>query len=108
MTAARTLPFPDDSDWHWRWLQAPSARAVTLHRVVAYDAMDEETWVPVRLVDATMVCGRRFPWAGMPGVLSRLGSPRCKSCCKRLGITAGFGAPFNAKPRIIEPAEVAA
>lgn len=32
----------------------------------------------------------------MPGILSRMGLPRCAKCCRRLGIPTGDGAPFNA------------
>jgi hypothetical protein len=31
----------------------------------------------------------------MPGILGRLGAPRCKHCCRILSIPDGDGAPFN-------------
>jgi hypothetical protein len=31
----------------------------------------------------------------MPGIFSRMGAPRCKRCCKAVGIPAGNGAPYN-------------
>jgi hypothetical protein len=33
----------------------------------------------------------------MPGIFSRMDLPRCKHCCRKLGIPAGDGAPFNDK-----------
>lgn len=41
-------------------------------------------------------CGLRAQMA-LPGVLARLGRPRCKRCCKAIGITQGNGCPANDK-----------
>jgi len=31
----------------------------------------------------------------MPGIFSRMGAPRCKACCRALGLPEGDGAPYN-------------
>ena len=41
------------------------------------------------------VCGRSGRmW--MPGIGSRLDAPRCRQCCKGVGIPFGYGIPLNA------------
>lgn len=43
---------------------------------------------------ADAMCGRTIrPCA--PGVMSRLGAPRCRACCEALGIPQGDGCPIN-------------
>jgi hypothetical protein len=82
--------------WRSRWLVLlPSWRV--LHRV------SEATWKNVddyggSYVEGTgtMVCGASGKLY-MPGLLSRMGLPRCKKCCKALGIPPGDGAPYNDK-----------
>jgi len=103
LTDRRALPFPDDADWHWRWIQFAGAGATILHRVLSYVLVDAE-WVQIH--DVETACGMRIKRTGMPGLLSGLGAPRCKVCCRRLGIPAGDGAPYNAEPKIVEPREV--
>ena len=58
-----------------------------------HGAVDEE-WV--RVFDVETVCGEKWEATNMPGFLSRTGAPRCRKCCKRLGIPPGIGAPYNA------------
>lgn len=45
---------------------------------------------PVRLA-----CGRTASLACIPGVFSRLGSPRCSGCCRAIGLPQGIGSPVN-------------
>jgi hypothetical protein len=45
---------------------------------------------PVRLA-----CGRRAAWVSIPGVLTRLGAPRCTGCCRATGLPPGVGSPKN-------------
>ena len=96
-----TLPFADDSQWRWRWVRRPDGRSLSLHRVLFYREVDDG-WA--KIYGVITVCGRAFKRTGMPGILSRMGAPRCRACCRRLGIAEGDGAPFNA--HIEEPAEV--
>lgn len=42
------------------------------------------------------ICGRKFE-ADLPGIFSRMGTRRCRACCKKLGIPHGSGAPPNDK-----------
>lgn len=99
----RDLPFAHNEQWHWRWVQFPGNSATTLHRVASYSRLDKR-WVEIYGVRT--VCDRHIVRTGMPGILSRMGAPRCKVCCRRLGIPAGDGAPFNASPKIEEPRAV--
>ncbi len=92
MTDSTQLPFASANDWHWRWVQRPAARAITLHRVKSYRARDDD-WV--RLYGVLTVCGRAFKSTPMPGFCSRTGAPRCRRCCRRVGIPEGLGNPYN-------------
>ncbi len=92
---APSLPFLDDTRWRWVQLRA----AVKLHRVQGYRSRDEDD---VQLLEVVTVCGKRSESANMPGIFSRIGAPRCKDCCDRLGIPRGDGAPFN-QSKFVEP-----
>lgn len=48
-------------------------------------------------------CGRSARWY-IPGLLSRLGMPRCIPCCKRIGIAPGNGTPANERARMTRTA----
>lgn len=68
----------------YRWLVLPQWRV--LHRVaqITWDDSDKIAGV------GKTVCGR----SGLlqtPGVLSRLGLPRCRQCCRILGLRQGNG-----------------
>jgi hypothetical protein len=89
--ARQPLPLPTDN-WVSRWLMFPSARTYLLHRVSAIDWWVEDGAL-IRGSGVTL-CGRRG-FLHMPGVLGRLGGPRCPECCKRLGIPEGEGNPYN-------------
>lgn len=43
---------------------------------------------------ASTLCGRSG-WLAVPGVFSRMSTPRCKRCCRLAGIPAGDGSPKN-------------
>lgn len=43
-------------------------------------------------------CGRTGVLC-IPGVLSRLGAPRCRRCCERTGMPHGAGSPVNSPGR---------
>jgi len=88
------LPFPEAERWFWRWEQF--ATSAVLHRIAMarmWYAQDGSLAVSMG-VDGRTACGmsgRLF----VPGVGSRLGAPRCRSCCRALGIPWGEGAPYN-------------
>jgi hypothetical protein len=85
--------YPSFDSWRKRWVQM--GRSVVLHRVAATEGDDWEAdgWVPIGVQGVT-ACGRKGR-LGMPGILSRMNAPRCRQCCRRLGIPAGQGAPYN-------------
>jgi hypothetical protein len=73
-----------------RWLVIPGTWS-KLHRVTG-GRTDEEH---IAVNYATTACGLAPRRMVMPGVISRLGLPRCAHCCKKLGVSRGDGAPFN-------------
>ncbi len=76
------------AQWHERWLVLPSWRV--LHRIAEIEWKGgERIWG-----DGIAVCGARGRFA-MPGVLSRMGRPRCVRCCGALRLPRGYGAPYN-------------
>ena len=76
-------------DWRKRWLQ--SGNRARLHRVASIAWADsDEIWG-----HGATACGE-FGELHMPGILSRMGAPRCERCCAVARIPAGAGAPFNA------------
>lgn len=91
-TRAKILPFPplriNKDHWRSRWLV--TRRWTVLHRVSAIEWQDGE------MIEGpgVTVCGHHAHLR-MPGIFSRMGLPRCKVCCRRLGIPAGDGAPYN-------------
>jgi len=93
MTAAtpRTpLPLSDDH-WRSRWLVLPSWNR--LHRVseIVWEGEGEDD---KRSGHGVTLCGRKG-YLQMPGILSRMGGPRCAHCCRLAGVPQGDGAPFN-------------
>ncbi len=42
-----------------------------------------------------LYCGIRVRGLTLPGVLSRLGAPRCRRCCKMFKFPFGIGSPRN-------------
>jgi hypothetical protein len=84
-----------------RWMQFLGSESSVLHRLAS---MEWGAGLPDGLGDrqeeyrqggtAVTVCGRKgVMW--MPGMGSRLDAPRCRQCCKGVGIPPGYGAPFN-------------
>lgn len=75
--------------WGLRW--AHVGRSYSLHRVAEVDlwALERDASAP-----GSAVCGRAGELC-IPGIFSRMGSPRCARCCAVVGIPRGHGAPFN-------------
>src|ERR1700686_4578955 len=90
LNASKKLPARLSS---WRWVIFPGGRR--LHRVSKLDieAVEKsgETGGP-----GETVCGRRGTLI-MPGVLSRMGLPRCHHCCRMISMPDGLGNPRNDK-----------
>jgi hypothetical protein len=57
------------------------------------DDWDADELTP-RGIQGTTACGRSGR-LGMPGLFSRMGAPRCKQCCGRVGVLEGRGVPYN-------------
>ena len=81
-------PLDTGTDWRRRWSVLPGWRR--LHRVSEIVCLGPDD----KYGDGVTVCGQRGPLT-MPGILSRMGCPRCAHCCDALGIPRGDGAPFN-------------
>ncbi len=84
----------------WDWLIPNSLKLPNLiHAPKRWRPDDEEAYDE----DAVTECGLR---AGMeiPGVLTRMGSPRCAACCHQTGMPTGVGSPKNdeACRRVVE------
>jgi len=62
-----------------------------LHAPADYD-VDEFNW---RAENVTLACGRHTATAWIPGVFSRMETPRCAQCCDALGLPRGVGSPKN-------------
>ena len=75
-------------DWRRDWLVLPTWNR--LHRVVDIEWDEEDSPHGT----GTTLCGR-FGRLSIPGIMSRMGMPRCARCCKLTGIPRGDGAPFN-------------
>jgi hypothetical protein len=84
------LPLPVEH-WRSRWLVLPTWDR--LHRVseIEWEGDDADD---LRHGTGTTLCGRKG-YLQMPGVLSRMGLPRCAHCCRLAGVPRGDGAPFN-------------
>lgn len=85
------------NDRIWRWLTSPNYGV--LHRVIEQtwnsdDHEDDEDMWAVRNCVGRTACGREGRWI-IPGIFSRMGAPRCKRCCARVGVPPGDGTPWN-------------
>ncbi len=82
---------------HGDWLVLPSWRV--LHRIheIAWEGGDPqiECWG-----EGVALCGAAGVFS-IPGLLSRMGLPRCGHCCRILGVPRGPGNLLNA--RVEEP-----
>lgn len=81
-------------DWRKRWVYLAADDYDYLHRVKKIETWDDG-YIPIGGPGET-VCGLEGRLA-MPGVMARMGLPRCEECCRRLDISPGDGAPFNDK-----------
>lgn len=89
-------PWDTGDDWRRRWVQ--SIKKPVLHRL-SDDAVEnvegqDNDFAGVNFRGTTM-CGRKSPHWFMPGIFSRMDAPRCKQCCRILGLSEGNGCPAN-------------
>jgi hypothetical protein len=106
------LPFTDQEEWRWRWMQVHGSEDDTLHRLRSFVTKDDDYGAGV--TEAIAVCGLTSARMLMPGVFSRggfasgvsgikaEGAPRCEECCRLLNIPSGNGCPFNFRKEIGE------
>ena len=82
-----------EDDWRKRWVQ--SSTGFVLHRV---SEMPDYWFADGGFAGGRgrTVCGVRSRLI-MPGLFSRLGSPRCRRCCRIVGVPYGDRVPFNDK-----------
>ncbi len=73
----------------WTWCQ--TANGLLLHAVHSFDGDDD--LFPIGGTGVT-VCGVKAR-LDIPGLLSGLGAPRCRKCCRLLGWPDGDGSPKN-------------
>lgn len=78
---------------HW-WLTPPTWNRLHAVPADAWDLERAERESEYMRLPAVAACGQHAEWT-MPGVLSRLGMPRCVWCCRTLGVPAGDGTPAN-------------
>ena len=90
MSVCKPPDFGDD--WRRRWLVLPSWNL--LHRVADIEWDKYETGDDAPYGTGTTLCGRKG-WLQMPGIMSRMGLPRCAHCCRLAGVPLGDGAPAN-------------
>lgn len=82
------MSLPRMAEWRERWLQFSGGR--TLHRVASITWEDAD-----RIAGHGVTACSQFKRLVLPGVLSRLGAPRCRVCCAIAGLPDGKGAPMN-------------
>ena len=82
------------ADWRWRWVVLPGWRR--LHRVSLLDLNQfrNDKRIPAQGGKGVTVCGRKGLLI-MPGILSRIGLPRCHHCCRITHVPDGLGNPYN-------------
>ena len=80
----------------WRWLVLDSWRV--LHRVVEQtangDDLEDNGGLAIRWAEGRSACGITARFV-IPGIGSRMGLPRCKHCCRKVGVPYGDGTPWN-------------
>lgn len=78
-------------DWAWEWVFYEPLGKVLHHVSRVAHAPTDQDW----RISGESTCGLYLIPTGMPGVMSRIGAPRCKRCCRKLGLPEGFGNPHN-------------
>ena len=82
------------------WVETAADDWAALHWPNAYTPRDETS-----VTAALFGCGATADRAHIPGLSSRISSPRCEGCCDAAGLPRGFGSPVNDKAcrRLILP-----
>lgn len=82
------------------WVETAADDWAALHWPNAYTPRDETS-----VAAALFGCGATADRAHIPGLSSRISSPRCEGCCDAAELPRGFGSPVNdeACQRLILP-----
>lgn len=82
----------EQEPWYREWVQFPGGGdSGTLHRAGAVAWDGPGAWEHGH---GSALCGRTGVVV-VPGILSRLGAPRCPACCAAAGVNVYFGHPRN-------------
>ena len=76
------------AEWDWVYTRSPGGHR--LHHVAEWEDPD----IVEPYGQGVTTCGYCGELA-IPGIVSRLGLPRCAHCCDRLSIPRGKGSPKN-------------
>jgi len=92
--------YPTTSNHGMWWLTTRSWERLHAVSPNQLDQDDEGRLDDLRVgeMPLTALCGAAI--TSWPGVLSRLGMPRCEHCCRMLGIPPGHGTPGNEAARV--------
>lgn len=87
-------PVPDNANCWWLTTRATWKHLHAVPGDVVTPEQHQEAIDEGEPLTRTAVCGRTLDLA-YPGISSRFGMPRCRDCCRVLGIPAGDGTPCN-------------
>lgn len=73
-------------DWVMTWSGHVLHHLAAVKRPIMFDSMSQG--------EGRTSCGITGQLC-IPGIFSRMGAPRCKRCCKKLGWPQGVGSPKN-------------
>ena len=77
----------------WDWCYTFTKGGDKLHHVAKILGPDPDGLPPIGATVRT-TCGMERVMR-VPGIFSRMGAPRCKRCCRKLGWPEGVGSPKN-------------
>ena len=78
------------AEWDWVYTWTDGGRHLHHLATILGPVTADAGWG----ADGVSTCGLRKRWV-IPGVLSRMGMPRCAHCCARPGWPRGDGSPKN-------------
>lgn len=79
----------------YNWVYTSDGRRLHHPRLNAEQYEECEQWGGIYDEEVTLDCGRKATTILIPGVLSRMSTPRCRRCCDITGLPQGKGSPKN-------------
>lgn len=76
----------------WDWVTDGKSRC--LHHLASIEGTVAD-WDDCAGGPGVASCGRVGEWWTIPGLFTRMGANRCRSCCKAVGYPWGKGSPKN-------------